>query len=210
MNLKLVVAALLLASVSAYSKADMFVEVGSSEFNKPIDSLWWQSAYPSEFDLKGQYIRFGGGESVRVWGYDLGRYNSEALATADEHLFFQGKCPSLCKKPDLYSTTGRINGLGVSLNHSLSFVTFEIGAMWAHQTFDLDVKYNTPRRRNITRYAYSESNNGLGYMAGVTLAYENFTLSFNFFDTRKASSFNEGEYPSGVNKVKTLALGYRF
>ena len=198
---------LVLGSCVFQAKADTFVEVGQSTFNKPFDSLWWQDGYPNAFDLTGSYVRFGAGDTFRVWGYDLGRYRSEALAT-NEIMYYSGRCNvKTCPMPDYYGTTGTIRGLGASVTHKLSFVTFEAGAIWAHQTFDLVID-RRPRGGSV--YEYSESRDALGYMAGVSLEYKAFSLNLHYWDSRKAASFKDGEFPAGVNKIRTISVGYRF
>ena len=198
---------LVLGSCVFQAKAETFVEMGRSEFNKPFDSLWWQNGYPNAFDLSGSYVRFGTGDTLRVWGYDLGRYRSEALAT-NEIMYYSGRCNvKTCPMPDYYATTGTIRGLGVSATHKLSFVRFELGAIWAHQTFDLFVD-RRPRGGSV--YEYSESRDAIGYMAGLSLEYKALRLNLHYWDSRKAASFKDGEFPAGVNKIRTISVGYRF
>src|SRR3972149_5155092 len=109
-DLYAVMLAILLASISFCAKAGAFVNVGHAKWERPTNGIWWQDQYPHSFDLNANYFRFGGEyKSMRLSYFQLGSYQTEALATPEESKYFSGECnASTCQAPDLYKTSGNV------------------------------------------------------------------------------------------------------
>ncbi len=205
---------LLLGSCVFEAKASMFIEVGSSHFQKPPNGIWWQDQYPSVFDLDGKYIRVGMGDTYRISYYNLGRYKTEAIATGDEAKYFSGQCNSLsCAAPDLYVTRGSVQGMLFSYVFRSGMFHVEPGISYTKQDFDLLAKIVNNGSANggpVGRsFSFSESKKDLGYMLGLGLEYRSITIAFNYFKNDKSAEF-VGSTTPGIDTVTALAIGYRF
>jgi hypothetical protein len=202
--LKTIVTLSLLASVA---EAEPFVEVGQSYWNKPPLSLWHQEdVYPASFNLHDSYMRLGVEVGyLRAFWFDLGDYTIDSLNTFDAD-YFSGKCPSKCRPPRRFETSGSLDGLGFTGNYRIGPVRLEAGVTYNRQTFKL-VRHASPLQGGRE---FQEERLALGYMYGISFETGHWSLSGYVYEPRSASWFDGGEKPSGVDPVRAVAIGYRF
>ena len=213
----LVMAIVLLSAMLYFCKtshAGGFVDVGQTSFKKPPDFLWWQSAYPNDFDNRSNYLRIGYEKNgFRVSYFDLGSYKLTALATGDEAKLIAGQCgANTCAPPDLYVTKGSIRGVMASYIARHNGFFFEAGIGRVRQTFDLSVSVINEGSLNGHvghSYHYQETKKGGVYMAAVGIEHRQWSLSAFMYNPH-AGVFDNGNFPSGIGRVRGLAIGYRF
>lgn len=213
----LAMAIMLLSAMLFFCKtahAGGFVEVGQSTFKKPPDFLWWQSIYPNEFDNKPTYFRAGyEHKGFRLSYFDLGKYRLSALATSDEARLIAGQCNAIsCAPPDLYVTSGSINGVLASYVTRYKGFFAEVGVSSVRQTFDLSVLIVNEGSLNGpvgNSYHYRETKKGGGYMAAIGIERGLWSLSAFYYNSN-AGVFDTGNFPSGIGEVRGLSIGYRF
>ena len=191
-----------------------FVDVGQSSFKKPPDFLWWQSAYPNDFDNQSNYLRLGYEKNgFRVSYFDLGAYRLSALATGDELRLSAGQCNAhTCAPPDLYITRGSIRGVLVSYVARYRGFFAEAGVSSVKQTFDLStliVNHGSLNGPVGNSYRYRETRKGGGYMAAVGADMGQWSVSAFYYNSN-AGVFESGNFPSGIGEVRGLAIGYKF
>lgn len=216
-NLKPFIAVLLSLAIHAPYKAEAspFVEVGTAHYQKPSNGTWWQDQYPHLFDLDSGYIRFGYGERLRLSFFDLGHYETGALATGEEEKYFSGACNvHTCAPGDYYRTRGGVKGFALSSVLRWGPVYFEPGLTYVQQKFDLFVEIQDVRSVNagpVGRFLQcTEEKNGIGYILGIGVEYKRVTLSLNYFKNDKSAEFEMAGPTPGIDTVTTLAAGYRF
>ena len=208
----LAVALGLLAIYASYkAEAGPFIEVGESHYQKMPNGIWWQDQYPSVFDLEGKYLRIGIGDKLRLSYFDLGHYETKALASGDESRYFAGLCNiKTCAPGDFYRTNGRVRGAALSSVLQWGPVYMEPGIIYVEQKFDLYVEVVNQGSLNGplgNSFCFSGRRKGYGYMLGLGAEYKGFTVSVNYFKSDAASEI--GDFP-GIDAAKTLAVGYRF
>lgn len=198
------------------AKAGGFGEIGTSRFNTPEDSLWWQGPYPHGFQLATGFYRIGYEKGpFRVSWFDLGNYSTHALATSDEVKLYAGKCNvSTCASPDYYETRGSVRGILFSGLYRKGQMFFEGGASITKQKFSYLrlVFRNDFDGADRDRYqSFAGQHTAVGYMASVGFEHRGFTFSLAYWLNGRSSEFRgDGNDTPGIDTVKTFAIGYRF
>ena len=191
-----------------------FVEIGKSTFNKPGDTLWWQAAYPNDFDAKALYLRAGwsfrDGKTfgANISAFNLGGYRLNAIAAMDEPCYVKNgtNSPSICGPTGQFITSGTIRGIGFTGTVKIGPVKIEAGPTIVRQSFSEHVLNHHGQTGN-----WHQVEKGGGKMLGLHLNGKQFYLSGLVYKSGVASNFYSIEpIPAGVDTTWVVSLGYRF
>lgn len=193
---------------SQQCRAEYFIDMGQSQYQKPANGLWWQDGYSHQDNFKSLYIR--GGKifptfkyfSVSGSAYSLGRYKQEADAVQD-HLYTPA---ALIPADERFTVSGAIYGVALTgIVHTSDKRFFvEGGYTYQRQSFKLFYKDHTQE------IGYQESIWGAGKMMSIGMNYKSWRGAVSVYSNGDSDKFNQGHYPSGVDKVYVFSVGKTF
>ena len=207
---------LLLHSCDAKAEG-YFGEIGAGQFLLPADGTWWQKSFEHEFDNKNAYYRIGLewptgiGKAWRAFGFNLGEYRLDAKATPNDKNYNPASptgCNGECLPLARFRTSGGVYGLGVSYNFPLySRLWAEIGPTYYQQKFTLMVDNHGALPNGYTQGPYRRW--AIGNIVG--LRYEGAGYSLGFYHYHLGAKYSgDSEWPTGVERYLSLAVGLRF
>lgn len=195
---------------SSLSLGGVFGEIGGSFYEKPPNMLWWQAGYDNQFNGGDKYMRFGLekdlNKSTKIRGsvFDLGVYSMNSKAVQDEACYGVNGASPLCGTPIEFDTSGSIKGLSLSaVLETRAKSTYglhgEAGLTYYRQDFKIGVQDDLHWQGHLQ---------GFGYMAGGGIRIKKTTFSCYLYNGNVGGGFNDNQYPSGIGRVVTCAMGY--
>jgi hypothetical protein len=202
----------MLAFIICPVKAEILLEVGKSEFERPPNHTWWQDVdtYSRVFNLEDMAIRVGYFHSLTpklklgASLFNLGSYSTVAVASNNEPCIFANgtASASVCSgNLSVFNTEGSIRGISITGRYEKSFYFFEAGPIFIRQSFRLATSSN---------YTHNEALYGPGYVLGAGIKHKALSLGLYVYESNIGGQFNDSEFPSGVGKVTTLMGGFSF
>jgi hypothetical protein len=202
----------MLAFIICPAKAEILIEIGKTEFERPPNHTWWQDVdgYSRVFNLEDMAIRVGYFHPLThrvklgVSLFNLGSYSTVAVASDNEACIFANgtASASVCKGTlSTFNTEGSIRGLSVTGRYEKSFYFLEAGPIFIRQSFRLATSSN---------YTHNEALYGPGYVLGAGIKHKTLSLGVYVYESNVGGQFNDSVFPSGVGKVVVTMAGITF
>jgi hypothetical protein len=204
---------------SAASFFDFEADVGGSAYARGADGLWVQDGFSHKVDLTAPAVEGGVAIEPLSWltihaDYAwLGTIHSRGLATTDANYNTAARTWRTPMPLATFQGSGHDQGFLFTLEPHVDYgrwrVGVEAGPYYHRATWSADAQNQVNYIGQAPGSSHFESTSGwhLGYVAGLSVSYRDFTLRYQFFHNGPKAG---DPAPPIWKNTHVLTLGYRF